>query len=91
MKLLEPFKEVTMYLQGNIRGEKINGVVFDVLPAMDMLLQQLEVVKTAYQRWKLPFATCINLAWMKLDEYYSKTDRSSIYVASVILNPWLKL
>ena len=28
---------------------------------------------------------------MKLDEYYSKTDRSPIYVTSVILDPWLKL
>jgi hypothetical protein len=38
MKLLDPFKEVTMDLQGNIRGEKMNGAIFDVLPAMDMLL-----------------------------------------------------
>ena len=38
MKLLDLFKEVTMDLQGNICGEKMNGVVFDVLPAMDMLL-----------------------------------------------------
>jgi hypothetical protein len=91
MKLLDPFKEVTMDLQGNIRGEKMNGAIFDVLPAMDMLLQQLEVAKTAYQRQKSPFATCINLAWVKLDEYYSKTDRSPIYVASVILDPRLKL
>jgi hypothetical protein len=91
MKLLNPFKEVTMDLQGNIRGEKMNGAVFDVLPAMDMLLQQLEVAKTAYQQRKSPFATCINLAWMKLDEYYSKTDTSPIYVASVILDPRLKL
>ena len=62
MKLLKPFKEVTMDLQGNIHGEKMNSAVFDVLPAMDMLLQQLEVAKTTYQRRKSPFATCINLA-----------------------------
>jgi hypothetical protein len=91
MKLLDPFKEVTMDLQGNIRGEKMNGAIFDVLPAMDMLLQQLEVAKTTYQSQKSPFATCINLAWVKLNDYYSKTDRSPIYVVSVILDPRLKL
>ena len=48
MKLLDPFKEVTMDLQGNIRGEKMDGAIFNVLPAMDMLLQQLEGAKTAY-------------------------------------------
>ena len=39
MKLLDLFKEVTMDLQGNIHSQKMNGAVFDVLPAIDMLLQ----------------------------------------------------
>jgi hypothetical protein len=32
----------------------------------------------------------INLAWQKLDEYYSKTDQSPIYVAAVVLHPGLE-
>jgi hypothetical protein len=32
----------------------------------------------------------INLAWQKLDEYYSKTDQSPVYVAAVVLHPGLK-
>jgi hypothetical protein len=32
----------------------------------------------------------INLAWQKLDEYYSKTDQSPVYVAAVVLHPGYK-
>ncbi|TIA27721.1 hypothetical protein D6C78_11030, partial [Aureobasidium pullulans] len=32
----------------------------------------------------------ISLAWQKLDEYYSKTDQSPVYVAAVVLRPGLK-
>jgi hypothetical protein len=32
----------------------------------------------------------INLAWQKLDEYYSKTDQSPVYVAAVELHPGYK-
>ncbi|THV84951.1 hypothetical protein D6D29_02746 [Aureobasidium pullulans] len=32
----------------------------------------------------------VNLAWKKLDEYYTKTDQSPVYVAAVVLHPRLK-
>jgi hypothetical protein len=32
----------------------------------------------------------INLAWQKLDEYYSKTDQSPVYLAAVALLPGLE-
>jgi hypothetical protein len=33
------------------------------------------------------FKANINLAWQKLDDYYTLTDRTPIYVAVVILHP----
>lgn len=69
----------------------MNGAVFDVLPAMDMVLSMLEDAKLAYQADKSPFASCINLAWMKLDEYYDLSDKSPVYIVAVILDPRLKL
>lgn len=32
----------------------------------------------------------VNLGWKKPDEYYQETDRSPVYVAAVILHPFLK-
>jgi len=32
----------------------------------------------------------INLAWQKLDGYYSKIDQSSVYLAAIVLHPGLK-
>jgi hypothetical protein len=61
IKLLDPFKEVTMNLQGNIHGKKMNSMIFDVLSVMDMLLQQFKAAKTIYYSQKSPFARCINL------------------------------
>ena len=89
--LLSPFKELTIELQGNIVGARMNGAIFDVLPAMDMLLNTLEDAKLAYKAQKSHFASCINLAWTKLDEYYNLSDNSPIYVVAVMLDPRLKL
>ena len=85
--LLSPFKELTIELQGNIVGARMNGAIFDVLPAMDMLLNTLEDAKLAYKAQKSHFASCINLAWTKLDEYYNLSDNSPVYVVAVMLDP----
>ena len=56
-----------------------------------MLLSMLEDAKQEYQVQKSLFASCINLAWVKLDEYYSLSDKSPVYIVAVVLDPHLKL
>ena len=38
LRLLGPFRELTLEMQGNIHGARMNGAIFDVLPAMDMAI-----------------------------------------------------
>lgn len=88
-QILAPFRAMTKELQGNMRDTRMNGAIFDVLPCMDFLLQQLETAKQ--QHMALPIlASCINLAWSKLNKYYEATDDSSIYATAVMLDPRLK-
>jgi len=68
----------------------MNGAIFDVLPAMDLLLSQLEQAKVAYRTTNSRLASCINLAWKKLDEYYQLRDSSPAYIAAVVLEPQMK-
>ena len=68
----------------------MNGAIFDVLPAMDLLLSQLEQAKVTYRTTNPRLASCINLAWKKLDEYYQLSDSSPAYVAAVVLDPRMK-
>lgn len=68
----------------------MNGAIFDVLPAMDLLLSQLEQAKVIYRTINPRLASCINLAWKKLDEYYQLSDSSPVYIAAVVLDPRMK-
>ena len=87
--LLKPFKSITMELQGNLSDEQMNGAIFDLLPSFDYLLQHLEDAKKKFTG-KSTIATCVNLAWLKLNEYYEKTDLTSVYVIATILDPRMK-
>ena len=69
--LLKPFKSITMELQGDLNDERMNSAIFDVLPSFDYLLQHLEDAKKKFTG-KSTMATSINLAWLKLNEYYEK-------------------
>jgi len=90
-ELLQPFEMLTKEMQGNIGDDTMNGAIFDVLPAMDMLLKRLEDAKIEFTTSKSAFATCVNLAWKKLDEYYTLTDKSPVYMVAVLLDPRMKL
>jgi hAT family C-terminal dimerisation region len=90
-ELLRPFKYITKDMEGNIGDSRMNGAICDVLPAMDFLLQHLEEAKKKYVSTKSTLSTCINLAWKKLDEYYTLTDSTPVYACAVILDPRLKL
>jgi len=88
--LLKPFKTITMELQGNLSDARLNGAIFDVLPAFDFLLQHLEDAKMKFT-YSPPLTSCINLAWKKLDNYYRRSDQSPVYVLAVLLDPRMKL
>ena len=88
-EILAPFHTMTKELQGNIGKTRMNGAIFDVLPCMDFLLQQLETAKEIYTESPI-LASCINLVWSKLNKYYEATDDSSIYATAVMLDPHLK-
>ena len=79
ISILKPFKSHTKNLEG--RSATIN----DVIPTVELLLQKLESAKVTYANNVL--ATHINLAWMKLDEYYKKLDCAVVYAGSIVLDP----
>jgi hypothetical protein len=78
-----------MELQGDLSDGRMNGAIFDVLPSFDYLLQHLEEAKKKLTG-KSTIATCINLAWSKLNEYYEKSDLTSVYVIATMLDPRMK-
>ena len=92
--LLSPLKEVSSLMEGNIAGPNGyhgNGALCDVLPAFDHLLNHLERAKAELMgRGDSHLATCVNLAWRKLDEYYKYTDDSTVYLVATVLDPRLK-
>src|ERR1700754_4322361 len=85
---LQLFKQVCLEFE----KANINGSLFNILPSMDSLLENLETAKEKYteELHSSHFCTCINLAWEKLDKYYTLTELSPIYIAAVVLNPCLK-
>ena len=70
----------------------MNGLMWQVLPAMDTLLQQLEHAKAQYaSRTDGGFLkTSINNAWIVMDKYYTLTDKSPAYVIALVMNPRFK-
>jgi hAT family C-terminal dimerisation region len=86
--ILMPFEKVMLATQGNNQGQ---GSVISVLLSMDMLLNRLEKLKEESMGISTAFQLLIDSAWGKLDKYYSLTERSPIYVVSIILHPCLKM
>jgi hypothetical protein len=57
---------------------------------MDFLLEHIERAKLEYEHLNKHIYSSLNNAWYKLNDYYSLTDMSPIYVAGVVLNPQYK-
>ena len=79
-----------------VAGEDLDsgedGALFNVLPTFDSLLHKLETAKKKYVKSNnTNFATCVNLAWRKMDEYYDKSDDSKVYFVASVLDPRIKL
>jgi hypothetical protein len=89
--LLEPFYWLSKGLQGNIANERMCGAILDVLPAVDVILERLEDAKRKLTDYNSLLATCINMAWAKLNHYYTQTDKSPVYMVAVLLDPRMKM
>ena len=97
VELLMPFKEATEWLQG--RGKYFrHGAIWEVLVTFEWLLSRLEELKATlididYEDEDAPedhLKTNCNIAWAKINEYYSKFDDSPVYYAATRLHPSYK-
>lgn len=87
--LLEPVYRASLHVQFTPDHlEKTHGALHEVLTTTDFLLSHLETAKTketytnaAHHR------TFVNLVWIKLDQYYAKTDANPAYIMAVFLHP----
>jgi hypothetical protein len=87
-EVLQPFRVLTKQLEGRAK-EHHHGSVWEVLPAIELLLSHIEGLKAIYTD-KFMKAS-INNCWMKLDEYYSKTDSHyAVYACATLLHPALR-
>ncbi len=83
--ILTPFYKITKRLEGNaVEGH--HGSIWEALPAVELLLQHLERLKEIYKNNSY-LATSVNLAWVKLEEYYRLMDVTPVYTAAVFLHP----
>ena len=91
LKLLKPFRDLTLRLEGKGKTGS-RGAVWEILPAIDLLLEHLEAAKAEYKHMHeyTYVKTVVNNAWLVLDKYYNLTEMSPIYVATVVLNPKYK-
>ena len=93
---LKPLYEATLQVQGR------QGSVWESLPLLQRLLSHFEQLRevNAFRADHLavdppqdqvpvnPVLTiCANLAWQKLDKYYTLTDDSDAYVSAIALHP----
>ena len=87
--ILEPFYRLTSSLEGH----RSNGSLYDLLPCMDTLLEHLENASRKYQFTNpIPqhLLTSIDLAWLKLNKYYTLADNTTVLYAAVALHPGMK-
>ena len=70
--------------------KSLKSTLNNALPALDFLMEQFEAGKAAHQGDTL-LATCFNSGWSKLDKYYSITEDTPAYSATVCLYPLYKL
>lgn len=84
--ILQPFNDRTMLLESH-RG---NGALWEVLSAMDELLDHLEKTKQLHAAESAYFAASNNPAWDKLNKYYELADFNPVFHAAVVLHPGFK-
>jgi hypothetical protein len=104
LQALQPLKQITKILEGkNPSAER--GSLSQVIPLFERLMAHLEELNDRYFKrvayedgnpTNLPdeeeyLGTSTNNAWIKLNNYYGKTDESFAYVAALAMNPNIKI
>ena len=81
--LLQAFYDATL------STESRKSTLENVLPTMDFILDTFEKGKKLYTMD--PFlGPCINSGWAKMNQYYSMTESSPVYIAALVLHPGYK-
>lgn len=88
VKLLKPFKQVTML--GQEKGTTY-GSIASTLWGYDYLLAQLESWERGSRRSETGFRAAVNLSWDLLKRYYKETDKCPVYFAAMVLDPRFKM
>jgi hypothetical protein len=90
MEGLKPFHQATIRVEG-LAGRGHHGAVWEVLPTLEALLQEMERRQAALineGRGGQPLAVAYQNAWEKLNKYYNLTDVChEIYAAAVLFHP----
>ena len=62
-----------------------------VLPSLDFLALRFEQAIEKYEAIQDQFMiSCLQAGWSKILKYWHRTDRSSVYIAAIVLDPTLK-
>ena len=92
-ELIKPFWKVTIHTEGRaVNGS--HGALWEVLPAFDYLFKKLQV--RANETVAIPhlstthYSHCLNVAFLKLSEYFTETDKTLYYRAAVALHPFFR-
>jgi hypothetical protein len=89
-EILEPFHKVTKRVEGRATDGS-HGALWEVLPTFDYLFKKLQRASLEIEETPELFTdyyrNCVNTAFVKLREYYTKTDDSRLYRAAVALHP----
>ena len=86
LALLKPFHDLVLRMEGKAK-DGAHGSIWEILPAIEILLQHLETAKVEFEHSDYKHITIsINNAWKKLNKYYKLTNMSPIYVAAIVLN-----
>jgi hypothetical protein len=87
--LLEPIYKASLYVQSTPdHRDQRHGALHEVLTTMDFILTHLERAKDSPTYTDaVHYKTAVNLGWMKLNQYYTKTDLNPAYILAVFLHP----
>ncbi|PNP37054.1 hypothetical protein TGAMA5MH_11049 [Trichoderma gamsii] len=80
---LKSFADATKATEGHTH------TIDRTLPIMDFLLSKFEAARIEHGTDAF-MAPCVEAGWAKLDAYYTLTERSSAYVAAIVLSPHRK-
>jgi len=78
-----------LLLQTTLALESYNSTLDTVLPTMDFVLEQFEIFKKKHKDHTV-LAPMFNLGWAKMEKYYTLTNNSPAYLATIVLNPNFK-